>query len=264
MDQKSLQDENEKLKKEIEELKRVLWIVKLWMEKEVKASVTRIAKNKLSKLTDETKRSFFNDNIENIITKTIYDFFGEILILNIPSSVINNIISAEINYYHLKENPISDWLSVISSYQKSLDILIESYITKWFRKFVIKRGDNILRKNDSIEKALNSVVNSWYILGVWRLFHLLKLIKNDEEIFGYWKAFKDYLEKYSYLKDILFDEKFYSNLSEIVESEILWKKRHSWRITFVETRAAREIFVWNFKNKDCLIYKLIETQNLNF
>jgi hypothetical protein len=108
MNQETLQDENKKLKKEIVELKRVLGIVKLWMEKEVRASVIRIAKNKLSKLTDETKKSFFSNNIEDIITKKIYDFFGEILILNIPSSVIENIIFAEINYYHLRENPISD------------------------------------------------------------------------------------------------------------------------------------------------------------
>lgn len=264
MNQETLQDENKKLKKEIVELKRVLGIVKLWMEKEVRASVIRIAKNKLSKLTDETKKSFFSNNIEDIITKKIYDFFGEILILNIPSSVIENIIFAEINYYHLRENPISDWLGVVSSYQKSLDILVENYITKWFRKFTIKKGYNILRKNVPIEKALNSVVNKWYILWIWRLFHLLKIIKNNEEIFGYWLAFKDYLEKYSYLKEILFDEIFYNNLSKIVESEILWKKRHSWKITFVETREAREVFVWNFKNKNCLIYKLIEIQNLDY
>jgi hypothetical protein len=145
-----------------------------------------------------------------------------------------------------------------------LDILVENYITKWFRKFTIKKGYNILRKNVPIEKALNSVVNKWYILWIWRLFHLLKIIKNNEEIFGYWLAFKDYLEKYSYLKEILFDEIFYNNLSKIVESEILWKKRHSWKITFVETREAREVFVWNFKNKNCLIYKLIEIQNLDY
>jgi hypothetical protein len=30
------------------------------------------------------------------------------MLLNIPSSVIDNIISAEINYFNLKENPISD------------------------------------------------------------------------------------------------------------------------------------------------------------
>ena len=264
MDQKALQDENKKLKNDIIKLNRVLWIVKLWMEKEVKASVTRIAKNKLSILTVDTKKDFFNNNIENIITKNIYDFFGEILILNIPWSVIDNIISAEINYYNLRENPISDWLGVISSYHKSLDTLIENYITKWFRKFAIKKGYNILRKNDIIEKTLNSVVNKWYILWIWRLYHLLKIIKNNEEIFGYWVAFKDYLEKYSYIKDILFDEIFYKKLSRIVESEILWKKRHSWKISFVETRVARELIVWDFKNKKCLIYKLIEIQNLNF
>jgi len=42
--------------------------------------------------------------LDERIEKKIYDFFGEILLMNIPSSVIENIVSAEINYYHLKAN----------------------------------------------------------------------------------------------------------------------------------------------------------------
>jgi hypothetical protein len=44
--------------------------------------------------------------------------------------VIDNIISAELNYYNFKINPISDGFSVISSYHKAIDILIEEFITK--------------------------------------------------------------------------------------------------------------------------------------
>ena len=264
MDLKKIKSDNKRLSQEIKELKRILRIVKIWMEKEVKWNVIRIVKNRLLNLTRETKKDFLNDNIEDIISKKISDFFGEILILNIPKAVFNNIISAEINYYNLKKNPISDWLSVVSSYHKALDVLVENLLTKWFRKFANKKWYNILRQNKPIEKSLNSVVTKWYILSIWRLFHIIKLIKNEEKYFDYVKAFREYLNKYKYLKDVLFDEKFYHNLGKLVESEILWKKRHSWKITFDETKMARKLFIWWFKYQNCIIYKLIKTQHIDY
>jgi hypothetical protein len=52
------------------------------------------------------------------------------MILNTPQSVIENIISAEVSYYNLRENPNADGLGVITSYHKSLDSLVESLIIK--------------------------------------------------------------------------------------------------------------------------------------
>jgi len=262
---KTKQDEEIKiLKSENKRLKKVLKVAKTWMEREVKANVIKIAKNKLKRLTTETKNNFFGNNVEDIISQKISDFFWEIMLLNIPSSVVDNIISAEINYFHLRENPVSDWLSVISSYHKALDILVEQNITKWFRKFCKKKWYDVLRKNDLIEKSLNSVVNKWFILSIWRLYHLIKLIKKqDEEYYDYAKAFEKYLDKYIYLKDILLSDGFYKKLWTLVGSDILWGKRHRWKIDFTETRKAREWIIWDFKNKDCLIYKLIETQNID-
>jgi hypothetical protein len=52
--------------------------------------------------------------------------------------VINNIISAEVAYFNLRENPSADGLGVITSYHKAIDLLIESEITKGFRKYAIK------------------------------------------------------------------------------------------------------------------------------
>jgi uncharacterized protein YbcI len=86
----------------------LLLIAKQWMEREIKINVVKIAKRKLSKESNSIKNSFFNDNIEDIITKKISDFFGEILLLNIPKTVIDNMISAEINYYNLRENKKAD------------------------------------------------------------------------------------------------------------------------------------------------------------
>ncbi|MBT3726405.1 hypothetical protein HOG21_01540 [bacterium] len=98
----------ETLKRENEELNRKLVVAKLWMEKEVKMQVTKISKKKVSKMTFETKKAFLKENIEDIITKQISDFFGELMLLNTPDSVVENIISAEVAYFNLKENPSID------------------------------------------------------------------------------------------------------------------------------------------------------------
>ncbi len=260
-----LEKEVEKLKVENKKLKLVLERAKIWMEREVKQNVIKIARTKLSRLSSETRDNFFNDNVEDIITVKISDFFGEIILLNIPSSVIDNIISAEINYYHLRENPIADGMSVISSYHKWLDILVEQYITKWFRKFCKKQWFNILRKNNVLEKSLNSVINKWYILSLWRLFHIMRILKKDnEEYYDYVRAFEKYLDKYTYIRDVLLEDDFFAKMEELVNSEMLWSKRHKWKINFVEAREARNLIIWDFKDKDCLMYKLVEMHGINF
>lgn len=248
----------DKLKKENLDLKRKLSIAKLWMEKEVRSQVKRIAKWKVSNMTSKTKDAFFSDNVEEIITKKVSDYFGEIMLLNTPSSVIENIISAEVAYYNLRENPWADWLGAITSYHKSLDILIESQITKWFRKFAKKKKQTQLRQNDVLEKALNSVVNKWYILSIWRLYHLVYLIDTDATLYDYWKCFKEYLEKYTHISNILFEEEFLKKFEKLVDSEILWKKRHVWKIWFEEATDARELLIWNFTDRNSLIYWFIE------
>ena len=234
------------------------------MEKEVRTQVKKIAKWKLSKMTTQTKESFFSENIEEIITKKITDFFWEILLLNTPSSVVENIISAEINYINLWENPNADGLWVITSYHKSLDTLIESFVTKWFRKYAKKKWQIQLRRNDVLEKSLNSVVNTWYILSVWRLYHLITIIVNEEELFDYGKCFKEYLEKYESISNILLDEDFIINFKKLVDSEILWKKRHIWKISFEEAKEARKLLIWDFKDQNCLIYKFIEIAKMEY
>ena len=256
--------ELEKLKQENRLLKQKLSVAKNWMEREVRQQVKKISKRKINKMVSKTKTCFLKENIEEIITKEINTYFWEIMLLNIPSWVIDNIISAEISFYNLKQNPESDWFTVVSSYHKALDSLIESYITKWFRKFAKKKNQIYLRQNDLLEKSLNSVVNKWYILSTWRLFHLIKLIKDNDELFDYWKCFKEYLNKYYYLNDTLLNDDFYENFHKIINSEVLWKKRHSWNITYEETTIARNVLLWNFKDTNSIIYKLVESQNIEF
>jgi hypothetical protein len=47
----------------------------MWIEREIKAEVTKIAKSKISKMTSQTKDLFFAENVEDIITKKVSDFF---------------------------------------------------------------------------------------------------------------------------------------------------------------------------------------------
>ena len=98
---KTLQEENKKLKKKLE-------IAQKWMKREITEKIKKISKEKISSSTIKEKTCFFNNNIEDIITDKIQDFFGEIMLLNIPSSIIKNIISAEINYYNFRHNPNFD------------------------------------------------------------------------------------------------------------------------------------------------------------
>ncbi len=263
MELKQIKKENSDLKKEIDYLKKKLAIAKLWMEKDVKYYIKKIAKWKISKTTLDNKDLFFWENIEDIITKKISDYFGEIILLNIPTSVIENIISAEINYFNLKENPKADWLGVITSYHKSADIIIEKFITKWFRKFAIKKWQTSLRTNITIEKFLHAIVNDWYIFSMWRLYHILIFIKENSLLYDYGKCFKEYLEKNEHLLNVLLDEDFIKNFEFLVSSEILGKKRHVWKISFTETKQARKVFIWDLIDKNSLIYKLVELTKID-
>jgi len=186
------------------------------------------------------------------------------MLLNTPGSVVENIISAEILFYNLWKNKWIDWLWVITSYHKALDTLIEGLITKWFRKFAKKTWQTQLRQNDVLEKSLNSVVNKGYILSIWRLFHLLELIKTDDMMYDYWKCFKKYLEKYTYISDILLEDNFYDKFDKLVSSEILWKKRHVWKISFKEAKDARFLLIWDYKEKNSIIYKFIEIGKVDY
>lgn len=261
-DPKTLVDENLELKKQIEILNSKLNRVKIWMEREVREQAHKIAKSKTSKLTSAVKEDFLSENFEEVIASRINNYFGDLLLLNAPKWTIESITSAEINYYNMMKNPTIDWFAVISAYHKVLDLFIESFITNNFRKFAKKRGCTILRVNDPLEKALNLIVNSKYIMSTWRLYWLLKMLKEDAKMFDYWKCFKEYLDKYIELKNILLNDEFFNKFSRLNKSEVLWSKRHSWSISKKDTMDARKILIWDFRDKASMIYKILEWQSV--
>jgi len=259
-----LKEENKFLKQKMLELQEKLKIAETWMSREVKEAVKKISKRKITSMTCSTRDKFLKENIENIISNKIREYFWDYILMNLSTNIINNIISAEISYYNLRQNPNFDGFSVISSYHKALDAIIESIITKWYRKFAKKNWYTILRKNDPLEKTLNLVINKWYILSVWRLYHLLSNIKENKNLYDFTKAFKLYLDKYQDLKNILLNEEFLKIFKQIIDSEILGKKRHSWNINFQETRKARKLLIWDLKDKNSLIYHLVKFWDIEY
>lgn len=264
MDKKKLLEENEELKKEISKLRSTLRIVKIWMEKEVKEQTHKIAKQKTKNFSFDTKENFLKENIEEVISKRISIYFWDLLLLNAPNWTIQAITTAEVNFYNMMKNPSIDWFSIISSYHKVLDLFIESFITNNFRKFAKKKWQTILRTNDPLEKSLHLIVNSKYIMSVWRLYWLLKMIRENQVIYEYSKCFKEYLDKYEDLKNILLWDDFFDNFTKINKSEVLSTKRHSWSITRKETIEARRILIWDFETKNSIIYKILETQKITY
>lgn len=263
-DTKKLLEENLELKKQVAILNSKMKIIKIWVEKEVKAQAHKIAKNKTSRLTSSVKEDFLSENFEEVLVNRINSYFGDLLLLNAPKWTIEWISSAEINYFNMMKNPTVDGFSVISAYHKVLDLFIESFITNNFRKFAKKKGCTILRVNDPLEKSLNLIVNSKYILSAGRLYWLLKMIKEDQKLFDYGKCFKEYLNKYTELQSILLDDEFFNKFTRLNKSEVLSSKRHSGTISKKDTAEARKILIWDFRDKNSMIYMILEGQSVMY
>jgi hypothetical protein len=69
------------------------------------------------------------------------------------------------------------------------------------------------------------------------------MIKEDQKLYDYGKCFKDYLEKYSELQNILLDNIFFDKFTRLNKSEVLSTKRHSGTISKKDTKEARKILI---------------------
>ncbi len=242
----------EELQRENALLRKKLEVAKLWMTTEVK--------NQIKNIWTTTPA----ENLEDSIQNHIEDFFEDIVLINLPTAVIQNIITSEINYHHMTEWQAIGWSSVIIWYHKALDALIEKNITRNFRKFAKKKWPDQLEKNDPLEKALHQIVHAWHTMSIGRLYHLLKMIKNREHLEVYSICFKQYLDKYSSIEDVLLSHEFTEKLSLLIKTEVLGKKRHIWTVSFEETKKVRDLLIWNFQDETCIIYSLIETSKIDF
>lgn len=252
------------LQKERDELQKKLAALSSWASKDIKSNIKSIARQRASQLDSNTQASMHEEYSPKDMEQKITKYFWNILLMNAPSSLLDSLTTAEVNYYNLIQNPWIDGLSMVSAYHKWLDAIIETYITKGFRKFAKKKGQTILRKNDPLEKTLHLVVTKWYILGFWRLYGLLKAMKNDGDLYDYGECFCEYLNKYYYLKDVLLEDDFFSQMTQLANSEVLWAKRHKGNISGKEALQTRKLFIGDYKDHNAIIYKLLESQSVEF
>jgi hypothetical protein len=117
--------------------------------------------------------------------------------------------------------------------------------------------------NHVVEKFLDRVVQKWYILSIWRLYQLLINVKHEEFHWAYGRLFFEYLKEYKYIQDILLSDAFLSCFEELIGMEVFTTKRHIWKISLDDTIKARWLLVWNLKDENCIIYKLMETQRID-
>ncbi|MFZ4461042.1 MAG: hypothetical protein ACOYN2_00375 [Patescibacteria group bacterium] len=248
---------HEELLAEIDILKRKLANSAAWMKRVVEEDIHKIAKRKVTKMTENGKEDFLRENQEAIISNRIRGYFGDILLMNAPKNLLEYLIDSEISYYHLSRNPNGDGFSVASSYNKILDGLIESLITAQYRKFVLKKGPVILRTNDPLEKALHLVITKKYILSTGRLYGLIRAIRSGEKLYEFATMFQEYLSKYGELQALLLSDEFYTPYCKLIESDIFGGKRHTGRLSFEETEKARLILTGGYQDTNGLIHKLL-------
>lgn len=246
--------EQEELLKELEELKKKLEAAQNWMRREIESQIKLVIQNKESSITE---------GFEEKIAEKIHSFFTDILLIQTPDSVVENLIMSEVEYELLLQGNRIDPLSVIISYQKVLDACVEKFIIQDFRKYAKKHNCITLSENHHLEKVFHSVVNDGYILWLNKfLFSLLEISKQHISL-PYISCFRDFLQRRKELWNILFSPDFLEASEKILWSDIFWGKRHSGEISLSEVESIRSIVVGKFETKSCLIYKLFETQKID-
>lgn len=256
--------ELETLRAENERLRKQLTVASSWMERQWREDAHKISKRRAGKMTEEVRSDFLRENMEEMNYNRIRNFFGDLLLMNAPRDTMGHLVDSEIAFFNLGRSKSADGLSVISSYTKLLDAFIEAHVTSQFRKYAAKRGATVLRVNDPMEKAIHFVITKRYILSIGRLYGLLKAIRENERLFDYGNAFKEYLEKYRTIGDFLLSDEFFTAFSKIVESDVFGGKRHSGKISFEETAVTRSLLLGDFQDRNSILYRFLETQAASY
>ncbi|PZM86610.1 hypothetical protein DLH72_00475 [Candidatus Gracilibacteria bacterium] len=248
---KNLESENKILKKKLS-------IAQAWMKREILSNLNGINVSKVNFETSKSKKSFFSENVEEIVYNQVYNFFGEELFMYFSKDILENIISGEILFFALNQNKAVDGLGIIISYNKSFDLFVEENITKLFRKYFNSKKYKFNLENDLIEKKLHSVVYKGHILGFGNLFGILKKISENKDFSPYLSSFKDFLEKYFYIGNILLEKDFLEIYKKLVDLETFGSKRHIGKVDFEDVFKTRKYFLGDFKDKNCFLYKLLK------
>ncbi len=246
----SLEEENQRLRKQLEAARK-------WMSSEVIDARKIITREQ----TQWDTHSLYHSNLEDIISERIYAFFPSEVLSHFPSDGVENILSSELIYYHIIHGGHVDGTGVIIWYQKVLDSMIELYITKGYRKYVLKHPVWSQTVNSSLEKWFRSVVEKKYILSLGRLYDILDKIHNKLPLSPYCQSFSDYLKSRPFLEKALLQGSFLLQLESLMHLHATGEKRHHGSLSPEDTSKARDICIWNFSDTNCLLYILAASQS---
>ncbi len=240
-----MDNQNNILEKENKRLKHKLEIAQKWMQSQVSWAKNTI-QNKWGT----------RDGIE----QKIYKFFPAESLSNFPNNGVENIISAEIIFEHLLSWEDFDGISVIISYGKILDQMVELYITKWLRKYISKNNTSPKYVNDPLEKSLRLIIEKKFTFSLGRLYQSLDIISKSKELTPYLYEFSKYIKSRAFLWEVLLSKSFLLQLKCVIDSHALTDKRHTGTLSKADTISARNAIIWDFKNKECILYLLSSSQ----
>lgn len=243
-----MNNENKDLVEENKILRQKLEVAQKWMQSQV-LWAQNVIQNKWSLAGD--------------IEQKIYNFFPPEALSNFPSNGVENIISAEILFEHLREWENFDGISVLISYGKILDQMIELYITKWFRKYILKNNISPKYVNAPLEKSLRLIVEKKFTFSLWRMYQSLQTILKWETMSPYLYEFSSYLKSRDFLWETLLSRSFLLQLERVIDSHALTDKRHTGTLSKADTIIARRAIVWDFNDTNCILYQLSASQATN-
>ena len=235
------------LEQENKILKHKLEVAQRWMQSQVSWSQNSIQ-----------NKNNFRDQIE----QKIYSFFSPESLSNFPNNGVENIVSAEILFHHLQQWEDFDGISILISYGKILDQMIELYITKWFRKYISKNKLSPKYTNDPLEKSLRLIVEKKHIFSLGRLYQSLDIISKWKQSYPYLVEFSNFIKSRDFLWAVLLKSWFLLQLESLIHSHAMTDKRHSWTLSKSDTIKARKAIIWDFTDTNCILHILSSSQNV--
>jgi len=198
----------QELEREIAELREKLSTAQNWMRREIEAQIKKVVQEKDVSSQEEEE-----------ISEKIQCFFSDILLVQTPETVLENLIMSEVEFELLSSGSHIDPVSTIVSYQKVLDACIEKFITQDFRTFAIAKKCTELTENQHLEKAFHSIIHDHYIFGVNKFFLALKKVKQGGKMLPYLQCFSDFLNQEKRLKKILLGNDFQKYADELLQED---------------------------------------------
>lgn len=93
---KDLQKENEILRKKLE-------VAQAWMKREIQNQIHSISRKNILQDSAEQNTKLISDEMENIMTERILQFFASLILTNAPEDMIENLVKSEIHYHLLTQ-----------------------------------------------------------------------------------------------------------------------------------------------------------------